>query len=405
MTDCEPEGDSPAVVMATPKEPTLEMLLAYAETDKQKAAIQAYFKHDKNKQKAMEEIGMTSESAFRNLISRVRTQATMRGYSPEHCMNRIVPDPLEIKRVSSLYTKDGGLSQWVIAEPNKSRVLEMMREAIDEMKQDVKPLPPIAQNAGIISDPDLLNLYVLTDAHIGMLAWHEDGGDNWDLKIAEQTINGAFDHLISCTPSAEVGFFCQLGDGLHTDGLVPETPRSKNVLDTDGRYPKIVRTAVRIFRRNISRMLEKYRKVVVLMAMGNHDPSGSVWLQECFSLLYEDNPRVRFVNSAKPLYGYQFGRNLLAFAHGDKTKINDTPDLMAGEFRHMLGTTDQTYLHTGHLHHRLVKEFRSAIIEQHATIAARDAHASHHAYKAGRTMQSITYHSTKLERARAVYRP
>jgi hypothetical protein len=33
---------------------------------------------------------------------------------------------------------------------------------------------------------DLLNLYVLTDAHFGKLAWGEETGSDYDLKIAEQ---------------------------------------------------------------------------------------------------------------------------------------------------------------------------------------------------------------------------
>lgn len=402
MAECEEQP------VAQTMEPSLETLLEYAETDKQKSAITAYFKHGKDKWKAMQEIGMTSESAFRNLISRVRMAATMKGYSPEHHMDKIVPDPLAIKRVSTFYGPNG-INQWVIAEPDKQQLLELMKAAVEELKQDIKPLPPIQFDASRVCDAELLNLYVLTDAHIGMLAWHEEGGENWDLDIAESTINNAFDHLIACSPKAKRAVFCQLGDGLHSDGLVPLTPASKHVLDTDGRYQKIVRAAIRIFRRNINRLLETHEQVIVVMAQGNHDPAGSVWLQETFGVLYEENPRVRIINSPLPYYAIQHGQNLLAFHHGDKAPLNRLPEVIAGEFRQMMGNTKQTYIHTGHLHSRAVKpsvhESNSAVVEQHATLAARDAYASHHGYKAMRTMTAITYHTERLEVGRTIYRP
>lgn len=385
------------------KQPSEETLLEYAETERQRQAIKAWFKNGKVNARAAQELGI-GESSFRNLMTRVRMLAAMQGYSPEHNMNKVVPDPMAIKRISTFYNANGSINQWVIAEPDKQQLLELMRAVVDELKTDVDPLQPIRERADAIYSPDLLNLFVLTDAHIGMLAWHEEGGANWDLKIAEETINAAFDHLICCSPVAETAFFCQLGDGLHTDSMVPVTPTSGHVLDADGRYQKVVRTAVRIFRRNINRLLETHKRVVVLLAAGNHDPSGSVWLQEMFSTLYEDNPRVEIICSPLPYYAYRHGEVLLGFHHGHMKKVPQLPEVFVGEFRHLLGATKQTYLHTGHLHSKVV-ETNSTIVEQHATLAARDAYSAYNGYRSMRTMQAITYHKTRQETGRTVYRP
>lgn len=382
-----------------------ERLAEYAETDKQREACLAMHKHQGDKKLAMQEMGMTSESAFRNLLSRVRAMASVGGYAPDHDMTKIVPDPFKVKRVSSFY-REGELSnQWVIAEPAREQLVELMRTVVEEMKTEIPVLPPMASREDTARSSDLLNLFVLTDAHIGMLAWHEESGENWDLKIAEDTINQAFDHLIACSPVAKTAFFCQLGDGLHTDGLVPVTPANKNVLDSDGRYQKIVRTAIRVFRRNILRLMGTHDRVVFLSAMGNHDPAGSVWLQEMFSAQWEDNPQVEVIVSPKPFYAYQHGKAMLGFHHGDKVKVDRLPEVFVGEFRQMYGATDQTFLHCGDKHHKFVKEFNSAIVEQHTTLAARDAYASSHGYKSMRAMQCITYHRERLEIGRVVYRP
>jgi len=382
-----------------------EQLAEYAETDRQRQACLAMHKHDGDKSLAMEEMGIKALSAFNNLLKRVRSMAAGSGYSPEHSMTKIVPDPFKVKRISSYYDEDGLRNQWVIAEPDKEKQIELMRAVVDEMKTEIPVLPPIGSREDTARSADLMNLFVLTDAHIGMLAWDEESGENWDLKIAENTINAAFDHLISCSPVAGTAFFCQLGDGLHTDGHVPLTPANKNVLDADSRYQKIVRTTIRVFKRNLLRLLQTHDRVIFLSAIGNHDPTGCVWLQEMFAAQWEENPQVEIIVSPKPFYAYQFGKAMLGFHHGDKAKVDRMPEVFVGEFRQMYGTTDQTFIHCGDKHHKLVKEFNSAIVEQHTTLAARDAYASSHGYKSMRTMQCITYHKERLEIGRVVYRP
>jgi len=47
--------------------------------------------------------------------------AAMQGYSPEHNMNKVVPDPMAIKQISTFYNANGSINQWVIAEPTPIR--------------------------------------------------------------------------------------------------------------------------------------------------------------------------------------------------------------------------------------------------------------------------------------------
>jgi hypothetical protein len=139
------------------------------------------------------------------------------------------------------------------------------------------------------------------------------------------------------------------------------------------------------------------------MAQGNHDPASSVWLQEMFSVLYSHNKRVNIVVSPKPYYAIEHGDVMLGFHHGHKTKPTDLPEVFMGEFREMYGRTKQTYIHCGHLHSVKVIETNSAVIEQHRTVAARDAYASHNGYKSGRSMNVVTYHKTRLKCFESVY--
>ena len=50
---------------------------------------------------------------------------------------------------------------------------------------------------------DNLTLYTLTDYHLGMMAWEDEGGRNWDLNIAEETFYKWLNHQMSTTIPTE----------------------------------------------------------------------------------------------------------------------------------------------------------------------------------------------------------
>jgi hypothetical protein len=376
-------------------------LVDYAVSEKQRQAVSAYERHG-TLAGAAKEIGI-AKNTLREHLRKVKARAAVRGWSPEHDMVKTVPEPYVVKGTSTLYDEDGKQKlQWVKTSVEHEKLVAMMREVVDEMRGDVKPIKLI-KLVEKLQLPDMLNLYTLSDAHLGMLAWHEDGGADWDVTIAERVILEAFDCLTQCSPNSAHGVFAQLGDGLHSDGMIPVTPAHGHVLDQDSRFHKVVRAAVRIFRAIISKLLAKHETVTVLMAQGNHDPASSVWLQEMFSVLYENNPRVNVIVSPKPYYALEHGDVMLGFHHGHKTKPAELPEVFLGEFREMYGRTKQTYIHCGHLHSVKVIELNSAIVEQHRTVAARDAYASHGGYRSGRSMNVVTYHKKRLKCFESVY--
>lgn len=77
------------------------------------------------------------------------------------------------------------------------------RAAIDAwvsaLAEDVPRVEPMAPPV-FLTDASLCNLFTITDAHVGMLAWHREGGEDWDLRIAEDTLVGAFAHMIRSAP-------------------------------------------------------------------------------------------------------------------------------------------------------------------------------------------------------------
>jgi hypothetical protein len=326
------------------------------------------------------------ESYVRKALAAVQKRAAMRGYAPESDMRVVVPDPFVVRGTSTLYGDDGALKmQWVKTRLDDQRAELALRAAVEALAEDVP-------RAAVVKPPKqaqqhLLNLYTLTDCHVGMRAWAPETGADWDLSIAERTLAGAFHHLIDSTPAAGTAVVAQLGDWLHYDGMSPVTPLHGNVLDADGRYEKVVQVAVRILRTVIDAALRKHLKVIVVMAEGNHDMASSVWLRHLFALLYENQPRLHVIDSPLPYYAHQHGLTMLGFHHGHLAKNGQLPLLMASQFPEMWGTSRRRYCHVGHKHHVEEKEHSGMIVVQHPTIAARGG------WIADRTMTAITYHA------------
>lgn len=332
-----------------------------------------------------------NHSSISRSIERLKVEAAKRGYAPEYDLIHVAPDPFIVKGTSTYYDKDGNKAgQWVKTTLDQQQVDVAMRAAVDALSEDVKRAKPIAAPKNNI--PELCNLYVATDCHIGMRAWKPETGGDWDLEIAERLLISAFTHLIKSSPRAKTGLICQLGDFLHFDSLMPITPLHHHILDADGRYSKVVQTATRVLRTIVDTALQHHEQVVMDIEEGNHDMASSVWLRHLFSLLYENEPRVNIINHELPFYCYTHGQALIAFHHGHMVKNAELPGLFAAQFPKDWGNTTKRYVHVGHRHHVDEKEYNGMTVIQHPTLAARDAYAARGGWVAERQASSITYH-------------
>ena len=109
-----------------------------------------------------------------NLMRR-RDSLIRRGlWKPSRDAIRLIPEPYAVKRRSQMLDADGNLKlEWLISEPDKEKLAEMMRAAVEALKSEIVPAEPVKRPQAQFNT-DLLNLYVLTDYHLGMFSWHED---------------------------------------------------------------------------------------------------------------------------------------------------------------------------------------------------------------------------------------
>lgn len=358
--------------MPAPKKVTDEQVIAaMAEHGTQRAAARA--------------LGV-NQSAISVRLRRLEA----RGYSPKHDMIRPVPESFIAGGVSTYYNKDGKpVGQWVKARLDLDRARRLIDEAVAAMAEDLPRVKRVSP-PGVV-DRDLLNCYVITDYHLGMLSWHEETGADWDTAIAEDALVRWFGAAIAAAPKADTAVFAQLGDFLHFDSLDSVTPTSKHVLDADTRFAKLVRASIRAIRKIVSMLLEKHKRVHIIMAEGNHDLAASVWLREMFAAIYADEPRITVDQNPDPYYCYEWGETALFFHHGHKRKPANVDTVFAAKFREIFGRTKHAYAHMGHLHHVDQRETNLMVVEQHRTLAAPDAYASRGGWMSGRDAQVISY--------------
>jgi hypothetical protein len=366
-----------------------QKLLPFAISDVQRRTLQGVAETG-TLRGAADKLGMARSAVFQT-VQRVRRYAAVRGFSPAHDYTRPVPEGFVAKGVSTYYDKDGEVrGQWVKSSLSAERAREVIEEAIRALSEDIPRTAPIAPPKDL--DRSLLAIYPFGDPHFGMYAWAQEAGDDFDLDIARNLTLAAVDRLVDSAPAADTAVILPLGDVFHIDSTTNQTPASKNTLDADGRFVKVLGVGIQTFRHVIQRALEKHRRVVVRFVGGNHDPH-SIWaLALTIAAYFEKDPRVEVDLSPSLFWYFRFGKVLIGATHGDKAQHKDLLGIMASDRAKDWGDTKHRYWYTGHIHSRTVTESPGVVCESFRTLAAKDAWAAGMGYRAGRDMLCIIHH-------------
>ena len=365
----------------------LEQLKPFCISEPQSALINALIAAQGNRRVASEMIGITERSIY-SMLGRIKRQAAAKGYAPEHDMTKTSAPGFIVKGVSTLYDSEGELkSQWVKTTSDGEK-FELLQDEIKNVFSEWKGKGKIYA-APKIQNSELLTVYPMGDPHLGMFAWGEESGEDFDLKIGEQNLTSAVDRLVSCSPKSESALILNLGDFFHADTMDNKTRRSGVPLDVDSRWSKLLRVGVRTMIRCIEAATAKHQKVTVVNMIGNHDDHTSQMLSIALSLFYEGNDRVTVDCSPAKFWYLKFGSVLIGSTHGDTCKVSDLPGIMATDRAEDWGETKHRYFYTGHIHNRNVGEYPGLTWESFRTLAAKDSWHAGKGYRSGRDMYCI----------------
>lgn len=372
----------------------------YAETDRQTELLrlrdQGYTVPE-----IAEQMGMSERNAFR-MLQRVKQNAAKMGYSPEHDMTKPVPDGFVVSGVSTYYNDEGkAIGQWVkskLAADDRLKALhEAIADAVAEYKGGIKPTKQLKQKQ---DGSNYMVAIPIGDPHIGMYAWSEEAGEDFDTDIARNDLLNASRNLFNASPDADRCLIANLGDFFHSDNQSNRTARSGAALDVDTRWSRVLKLGCMVMVDMIHLALKKYPKVEVINAIGNHDDHSAVMLSAFLSAYFSDEPRVTVQPTTAKFHYVKFGKCLIGVTHGDTIKHNDLGELMATDQAEDWGSTEHRMWFVGHIHHSRKTELRGCTVESFRTLAAKDAWHAAKGYRSGRDMNAIVLHKDYGEVAR-----
>jgi predicted phosphodiesterase len=301
-----------------------------------------------------------------------------------------LPDGHVIKGVSALLDAEGRtVQQWI--KTRADAIVPDLVEALKTSFREYEGVVPLVEPPAH-TDSELMSVYPIADQHNGLLAWGQESGEDYDLKIGAKRLRDCMARLIAQSPPSHSALVLNLGDWQHTDDQKNMTPRGGNILDVDSRYFKILTTGVRLMMDVIEMALQKHEIVHVRNIPGNHDPHASIALTVALSSAYANNPRVIIDDDPSDFFFYRFGQTLIGATHGHKLKPDRMAMAMAVMRREDWGLTRYHWFLFGHIHHESVKEIGDVRCESFQTLAAKDAYSAGAGYVSGQSLTSITLH-------------
>lgn len=365
-----------------------EKLLPYATTPTQEQRIKMCIKHgDQSKASRIEGIPRKS---INNIILEVKRKARKDGVIVGSAPFTKMEDHY-IKGESALVDGEGNLKlRWVKTDTDTEMRLQMLQKAFDKIlnkyNRKSKYVPPLQ-----VSNNSLLSWIPIGDAHLGMLAWDRETGENFDLKIARHDLRQASRRVIEALPASKKCIIGDMGDYYHRNSNKNIT-NSGNVLDVDGRFEKMFEIGVDVLCDMIDDALEKFEQVIVRNIVGNHSPEAEMAMRVFLKKYYSNNERVYIEDSPNKFWYYKFGKVLLGGHHGDGVKHAELPLIMASDVPQWWGETLFRYFWIGHIHHSSLKEYQGCTVESVNNLAPNDAW--HHAsgYRSRKNLKAVVYH-------------
>lgn len=243
----------------------------------------------------------------------------------------------------------------------------------DQIFEVFKQLPP-AKIAQYKHTPGkyMLELPIM-DFHLGKLAWREETGADYDLKIAEELWRVTVTELLgkaAAFGTPELILFPIGQDFFHFD--TPSTTTTAGTqLDSDTRWQKMFNSGISL----LVEAIEQCRALAPINIMwipGNHDTVLSYAATVGIAQRYTNANDITVDLSPMPRKYVRYGRNLIGFAHGEN-EGKRLEGLMQIEAPEMWGESIWREYHCGHLHSESVTTKNGIVFRRISSITAPDS--------------------------------
>lgn len=340
-------------------------------------------------------LDVTKKVSEQTPTERKRIKAWRKEYNARVKLERAVPQPTiptrhHVRGVSTLVDENGNAKlQWIKTAQDHETRAEFIARTVAELPKVIQPRLGHVRRPEHCRD-DLMSVYPLGDPHMGLLAWKDESGEDYDLDEGSKLLTGGMQDLVMRGPRTKRALIAELGDFFHADGHGTTTKGTH--VDVDIRTAKVWQVGIAAMTSLIDAALAHHELVEVDCRIGNHDGFSAIALAGCLAQHYLQEPRVRIPMPTSHRAYYTFGKNLIGITHGDRAKPEALGEIMAAERPEDWGRTKHRVWYVGHVHHSSVKDFRGCSVETFRTLAARDGWHAGEGYVAARDMQRIVLH-------------
>lgn len=361
----------------------------YASSQLQLDVYKAYGEMDSNIYKTAKKFNKDM-SIISRIVHSIDKKAAKNGFIPAANFERFVGTGYSVKGMSTLVNADGdAINTWVKtdrdAEAREEALREFVQGLIDEMpKAEAKKFKGVSVS-------DLMAAIFIGDHHFGMYATKtETKHSDYDSDIATQLMREAIDDLVERSPPASKGLLVDVGDYMHANSSHNQT-FSGTPVDVDTRMSRVLRKAGQAMRHAITRMLQKFPEVIVVVAKGNHNPDMAVAVQEIVKAYFHHEPRVTILQTDGDFHYIEYGQWLIGINHGNKIKPEQLVSCMARDMSAAWGRTKFRMWAVGHYHHQDTKEINGVLVQKFGALPPPDAWHSSMGYGSGQSMQLIVF--------------
>jgi len=221
-----------------------------------------------------------------------------------------------------------------------------------QLKEDLSDLSPKVERIERKRD-DKKDKYLLEisafDLHLGKIGIK---GDKYSLKIAEERLFDAIEHLLYRAQGYYIDkiLFIAGHDLLNSDGDWPIPATTKGTPQFNSNYHIDIYRAGRKLLLKAINYLQEIALVHVMVVPGNHDRESMMHLGDTLELYYEKNNNVKVDNNDCLMKMLVYGKNMIVSDHGDGCKANDIPGIISQRYKNAWSDVDYVEVHRGHLH-------------------------------------------------------
>lgn len=258
--------------------------------------------------------------------------------------------------------------------------LEELKEAFFNQIKEYSPKIEAYSRPTKLSSPRTLEINIF-DLHLGKVAWAEETGADYDLKIACNIFNEAIDEFLLDIDQENIEeIIIPIGnDFFNADKAHPFDSTTRGTpQQEDTRWQKTFKTGWNLLVKNIEKLTKK-APVRVVVIPGNHDYERMFYVGEVLYAWFINNENVTVDNSPSPRKYYGFGKVLLGFTHGNEEKVQDLPLIMAQEVPGQWAISKYREIHLGHFHskkeikYKSTEEYNGTIIRYMGSLTAPDS--------------------------------